>query len=83
MKSKETKMMTWRLKFKLAAVVLLGAAALLPFSAKPVSASTCLELPLCKGKHADLGCCSSMWNVGSDKNGLCRLHHINLRGCSI
>lgn len=83
MKSKETKMMNWRLKLKLAAVVFLGAAALLPISAKPAAATSCLDLPVCKGSHTDLGCCSSMWNGGSDKNGLCRFHHINLRGCSI
>jgi len=75
--------MSWRLKFKLAAVVLLGVAALLPISAKPVSASSCLELPVCKGMRTNLGCCSTMWNVGSDKTGLCRFHHINVRGCNI
>lgn len=83
MKNKEAKMMSWRLKLKLAAVVLLGAAALLLTPVQPASASTCLELPVCRGHHTDLGCCSTMWNVGSDSHGLCRFHHINLRGCSI
>ena len=73
MKSKEARMMRWRLRLKLAAVVFLGAAALLLTPAQPASASSCLQLPVCKGTYtASGGCCNLFWKTGTDSNGLCR-----------
>ncbi len=73
MKNKEAKMMSWRLRLKLAAVVLLGAVALLLTTAQPASASYCLQLPVCKGNYtAGGGCCNLFWKTGTDSQGLCR-----------
>ena len=72
MKSKEARMMSWRLKLKLAAVVLLGAAALLLTPAQPAAAFRC------PGRHClpdatFLGCCGAFRIEGIDSKGPCSI----------
>jgi hypothetical protein len=74
MKSKETKMMSWRLKLKLVAVVFLGAAALLLTTAQPASASTVCQTRRCLSGATILGCCNSMTAYGYDSRGPCSIH---------
>ena len=74
MKSKDARRMSLRLKLKLAAVVLLAAAALLLTPAQPASASS-----FCPGRHClsgatILGCCNSITEYGTDSRGPCAIH---------
>ncbi len=82
MKSKEARMMSWRLKLKLAAVVFLGAAALLLTPGQPALASTTCPSRHCLSGATILGCCSNLMDIGIDSKGYCSvLDFCCLRAC--
>ena len=68
--------MSWRLRFKLAVVVLLGAAALRMSPPQTASASTCPHR-ICLRNVTVGGCCGALL-TGADEIGPCRV----LRRCS-
>ncbi len=74
MKSKEARMMSWRLKLKLAAVVLLGAAALLLAPSQPAAASGFCPSRHCLSGATIAGCCDSLTEYGTDSRGPCSIH---------
>ena len=74
MKSKETKVRTWRLRLKLAAVVFLGAAALMFTPVQAAAASTACPSRHCLSDATLLGCCSRITESGYDSRGACAVH---------
>lgn len=76
MNSKVARKMSWRLRFKLAAVVLLGAAALLMSPPQTASASACPHR-ICLRDVSVAGCCGALM-TGADTSGPCRV----LRRCA-